>query len=48
MEAGDLAPADKGIYALRDTTGTADYLPLIGSSLVSKKAATGAGYSSTM
>jgi pyrimidine-nucleoside phosphorylase len=43
-EAGDLAPADRAIYALRDTTGTVDSLPLIGSSIVSKKAATGAGY----
>jgi thymidine phosphorylase len=44
IEAGDLAPADKVIYSLRDTTGTVDSLPLIGSSIVSKKAATGAGY----
>ena len=43
-EAGDVAPADKAIYALRDATGTVDSLPLIGSSIVSKKAATGAGH----
>ena len=43
-EAGDLAPADKAIYALRDTTGTVDSLSLIGSSIVSKKVATGAGH----
>jgi thymidine phosphorylase len=44
VEAGDLAPADAEIYALRDTTGTVDSLPLIGSSIVSKKVATGAGH----
>jgi pyrimidine-nucleoside phosphorylase len=44
MEAGDLTLADKAIYALRDTTGTVDSLPLVGSSIVSKKVATGAGH----
>jgi thymidine phosphorylase len=44
VEAGELAPADRAIYALRDATGTVDSLPLIGSSIVSKKAATGAGH----
>ena len=44
LEAGDLAPADKAIYALRDATHTVDSLPLIGSSIVSKKVATGAGH----
>jgi thymidine phosphorylase len=44
IEAGNVAPADKAIYALRDTTGAVDSLPLIGSSIVSKKAAIGAGH----
>ena len=44
MEAGEVAPADKKIYGLRDTTGTVDSLPLIGSSIVSKKIAMGADY----
>lgn len=43
-EAGALAPADKVIYKLRDNTATVDSLALIGSSIVSKQAATGAGH----
>jgi pyrimidine-nucleoside phosphorylase len=44
METGEVAVADKKIYALRDTTGTVDSLPLIGSSIVSKKIAMGADH----